>query len=80
MTSAMPAKISIEHRIMGAVPCIAGRRIPLQGRRPTRPGQGHSIDGFLADYSTHTCKDILAALQCAANIVDERELPLGLAA
>jgi uncharacterized protein (DUF433 family) len=75
----MAAGISIDHRIMGGAQCIAGTRIPVA----TVVGllrQGCSPDDVLADYSTLTREDILAALQFAANAVDERELPLRLSA
>ncbi|MFC0526569.1 DUF433 domain-containing protein [Phytohabitans kaempferiae] len=75
----MTARISIDHRIMGGVPCIAGTRIPV-ATVVGLLGQGCSIDDVLADYSTLTAEDVLAALQFAANAVDERELPLRLSA
>jgi len=79
MMGVMTARISIDHRIMGGVPCIAGTRIPV-ATVVGLLGQGYSIDDVLADYSTLTREDVLAALQFAANAVDERELPLRLTA
>jgi len=79
MMGAMPTRISIDHRIMGGVPCIAGTRIPV-ATVVGLLGQGYSIDDVLAEYSTLTHEDVLAALQFAANAVDERELPLRLTA
>ncbi|MEH1126491.1 DUF433 domain-containing protein [Micromonospora sp. CPCC 206061] len=75
----MAARISIDHRIMGGVPCVAGTRIPV-ATVVGLLGQGFSVDDVLADYSTLTREDVLAALQFAANAVDERELPLRLTA
>jgi uncharacterized protein (DUF433 family) len=46
------------------------------GRRPARAGC--SPDDVLADYSTLSREDVLAALQFAADAVEERELPLRL--
>jgi uncharacterized protein (DUF433 family) len=79
MMGVMTPRISIDHRIMGGVPCIAGTRIPV-ATVVGLLGQGCSIDDVLADYSTLTREDVLAALQFAANAVDERELPLRLTA
>jgi uncharacterized protein (DUF433 family) len=73
----MAARISIDRRIMGGVPCVAGTRIPV-ATIVGLLGQGCSTDDVLADYATLTGEDILAALQFAANAVDERELPLRL--
>jgi uncharacterized protein (DUF433 family) len=75
MMGVMTARIAIDHRIMGGVPGIAGTRIPV-ATVVGLLGQGYSIDDVLADYSTLTREDILAALQFAANAIDERELPL----
>jgi len=75
----MAGKISIDHRIMGGVPCIAGTRIPVATVIGLL-GQGYSIDEVLADYPTLSRDDILAALRFAASAVDERELPLRLSA
>jgi uncharacterized protein (DUF433 family) len=73
------SRIAIDHRIMGGVPCVAGTRIPVITVIGLL-GQGGSIEDVLADYPTLRRDDILAALQFAANAVDERELPLRLSA
>jgi uncharacterized protein (DUF433 family) len=73
------SRIAIDHRIMGGVPCVAGTRIPVATVIGLL-GQGSSIEDVLADYPTLSRDDILAALQFAANAVDERELPLRLSA
>ncbi|HET8684674.1 MAG TPA: DUF433 domain-containing protein [Micromonosporaceae bacterium] len=75
----MRGRVSIDHRVMGGVPCIAGTRIPVS----TVIGllaHGQSIEEVLAGYPTLNREDILAALEFAANAVDERELPLRLSA
>ncbi|BCB86580.1 hypothetical protein Psuf_038930 [Phytohabitans suffuscus] len=64
---------------MGGAPCIAGTRIPV-ATVVGLLGQGYSVDDVLADYSTLAREDVLAALQFAANAVDEREVPLRLTA
>lgn len=73
------SRISIDHRIMGGVPVVAGTRIPVTTVIGFL-GQGQSIEDVLADYPTLSRDDILAALRFAANAVDERELPLRLSA
>lgn len=68
-------RISIEPGKMGGRPCIRGMRLTVA----TVLGQlaaGHSIDEVLADYPYLERDDVLAALEFAAAIVDERELPL----
>jgi uncharacterized protein (DUF433 family) len=73
------AGVTIDHRVMGGVPCIAGTRIPVTTVVGLL-GQGYSIDEVLGDYPTLTREGILAALRFAANAADERELPLRLSA
>lgn len=68
-------RISIDHRIMGGVPCVRGTRIPVT----TVVGmvaEGMSSDEILADFPQLTLDDIREALRYAAAAVDERELPL----
>jgi uncharacterized protein (DUF433 family) len=68
-------RISVDHRIMGGVPCIRGTRIPVatvvgmiaEGMRP---------DEILAEFPQLSGEDIQDALRYAAAAVDERELPL----
>lgn len=73
------AGVTIDHRVMGGVPCIAGTRIPV-ATVVGLLGQGYTIEEILDDYPTLTREGILAALRFAANAVDERELPLRLSA
>src|SRR5262245_32261800 len=55
--------VTIDHRVMGGVPCIAGTRIPVA----TVVGLlGYTIDDVLADYPTVTREGILAGLRFAA--------------
>ena len=68
-------RISVDHKIMGGVPCIRGTRIPVA-----------SVVGMVAEGLTHAeifdafpqlaPEDIQDALRYAAAAVDERELPL----
>jgi len=64
---------------MGGVPCIAGTRVPVATILALL-GQGHSIDEVVGDYPTIARGDVLAALQFAAHVVDERALSLRLSA
>ncbi|GGK95003.1 DUF433 domain-containing protein [Mangrovihabitans endophyticus] len=75
----MSDRISIDHRVMGGVPCIAGTRIPVATVIGLL-GQGYDATDVLAEYPTLTKDDILAGLRFAALAVDERELPLRMSA
>jgi uncharacterized protein (DUF433 family) len=58
-------RISVDHRIMGGVPCVAGTRIPVT----TVVGSvanGLAIDEILAEYPQLTREDIQACLAYAA--------------
>ncbi len=57
--------MTIDHRIMGGVPCVAGTRIPVTTVVGLL-GQGETIEDVLADYPTLTRDGILAALRNAA--------------
>jgi uncharacterized protein (DUF433 family) len=65
--------VTIDHRVMGGVPCITGTRIPVTTIVGLL-GQGYSLDDVLADYPTLNRDSVLAALRFAADAVDEREL------
>ncbi|MFY1674470.1 DUF433 domain-containing protein [Plantactinospora sp. WMMB334] len=75
----MNDRISIDHRIMGGVPCVAGTRIPVATVIGLL-GQGYSVSEVVEEHPTLTKDDVLAALRFAARAVDERELPLKLSA
>jgi uncharacterized protein (DUF433 family) len=79
MIGVMENRVSIDHRVMGGVPCIAGTRIPVATVIGLL-GQGYGVDQALAEYPTLTRDDVLAGLRFAASAVDERELPLRLSA
>jgi uncharacterized protein (DUF433 family) len=73
------ARISVDHRIMGGVPCVAGTRIPVA----TVVGlvaNGLSAEEITAEYPQLTVEDVRACLGYAARAVDERELPVRLSA
>ena len=68
-------RVTVDHRIMGGVPCIRGTRIPVA----TIVGlvaRGQSVDDIVADYPTLEAADVVSALEFAAEAVAERQLPL----
>jgi uncharacterized protein (DUF433 family) len=72
-------RISVDHRIMGGVPCVAGTRIPVA----TVVGlvaNGLTAVEIVAEYPQLTTEDVQACLRYAARAVDERELPVRLSA
>ena len=73
------ARISVDHQIMGGVPCVRGTRIPVA----TVLGMladGASVQEILADFPQLAEEDVRAVLRYAAAAVDERELPVRLGA
>lgn len=69
------ARIAVDHRVMGGVPCVRGTRIPVA----TVVGlvaEGTSVAEILAEFPQLAHEDVLEALRYAAAAVDERELPL----
>lgn len=68
-------RISIDHRIMGGVPCIRGTRIPVT----TVVGMvadGMATTEIVAEFPQLSVEDVTQALHYAAAAVDEREIPL----
>ncbi|MGI8684178.1 MAG: DUF433 domain-containing protein [Acidimicrobiales bacterium] len=68
-------RISVDHRIMGGLPCIKGTRIPV-ATVLGMVADGMTTGQILADFPQLTDDDIRDALRFAAAAVDERELPL----
>ena len=68
-------RISIDHRIMGGVPCIRGTRIPV-ATVVGMVAEGIEPETILADFPQLRAEDVSEALRYAAAAVDERELPL----
>ncbi len=68
-------RISVDHTIMGGVPCIRGTRIPV-ATVVGMVAEGLSVDEILDEFSQLTREDVQEALRYAAAAVDERELPL----
>jgi uncharacterized protein (DUF433 family) len=72
-------RITVDHQIMGGVPCVAGTRIPVA----TVVGlvaNGLTTEEIIAEYPQLTPADVQACLGYAARAVDERELPVRLTA
>jgi uncharacterized protein (DUF433 family) len=72
-------RITVDHQIMGGVPCVTGTRIPVA----TVVGlvaNGLTTGEIVTDYPQLTAADVQACLEYAARAVDERELPVRLTA
>ena len=68
-------RITINPKQMGGLPCIRGLRVPVT----TIVGQlaaGQTHAQILVDFPELEAEDIYAALEFAAEAVQERELPL----
>jgi uncharacterized protein (DUF433 family) len=68
-------RISVDHQVMGGVPCIAGTRIPV-ATVVSLVAEGSSEQAIVAAYPQLTVDDVREALRYAAEAVRERELPL----
>lgn len=68
-------RISVDHRIMGGVPCIRGTRIPV-ATVVGMVADGMTVEEILGDFPQLAAEDVQEALRYAALAVDERELPL----
>lgn len=68
-------RISINHTIMGGVPCVRGTRIPV-ATVVGMVAEGMPMVEILAEFPQLTGDDIQDSLRYAAAAVDERELPL----
>lgn len=68
-------RITVSPQRMGGVPCIRDLRVTVSlvlGRLAA----GASVDDVLSDYPYLERADIFAALEYAAAIVNEREVPI----
>lgn len=68
-------RISVDHRVMGGVPCIAGTRIPV-ATIVALVAEVSSDQAIIEAYPELTVDDVREALRYAAEAVRERELPL----
>lgn len=72
-------RISVNHEVMGGVPCVAGTRIPVTMILGLL-AEGATSEEIIADYPQLHPDDVRACLVYAARAVDERELPVRLSA
>jgi uncharacterized protein (DUF433 family) len=68
-------RISVDPAQMGGRPCIRGMRVTV-AMVLGQLAAGQAIDEVLAYYPYLEREDVLAVLEYAAAIVDERELPV----
>jgi len=68
-------RISVDHRVMGGVPCIVGTRIPI-ATIVSLVAEGAIPADIVASYPQLVVDDVRAGLEYAAATVRERELPL----
>jgi uncharacterized protein (DUF433 family) len=69
------ARITIDPRRMGGVPCIRGLRIPV-ATVVGMVAEGMTVDEILRSYPDLEPEDVREALLFASEAVRERELPL----
>ena len=67
--------ITVDHRVMGGVPCIRGTRIPV-ATVVGMVAEGMTTTEIVADFPQLSLEDVQEALRYAAVAVDERELPI----
>ncbi|MDZ7674530.1 MAG: DUF433 domain-containing protein [Acidimicrobiales bacterium] len=68
-------RITVDPEQMGGRPCIREMRITV-AMVLGQLAAGRTIDEILADYPYLEREDVLAALEYAAAMADERELPV----
>ena len=68
-------RVSVDHRVMGGVPCIRGTRIPV-ATVVGMVADGMDSEAVLHSFPDLEPEDIAEALRFAAEAVRERELPL----
>jgi uncharacterized protein (DUF433 family) len=68
-------RISVDPNKMGGLPCIRDLRVTVSMVLGQLAG-GRTVDQVLADYPYLEREDVMAALEYAAAIVNEREVPL----
>ncbi len=68
-------RVSVDHRVMGGVPCIRGTRMPVS-RVIKMLAADITVQDVLAEFPQLDLQDVHEALLYAAAAVTERELPL----
>lgn len=69
------ARITVDPRQMGGVPCIRGLRMPV-ATVVGMVADGMTVDQILKEHPTLEAEDITEALHYAAEAVRERMIPL----
>jgi uncharacterized protein (DUF433 family) len=72
-------RITVDHQIMGGVPCVTGTRIPV-AIIIGLVANGLTTSEIITEYPQLSPADVQACLGYAARAVDERELPVRLTA
>lgn len=75
MAFVMFERISVNHEVIGGVPCIRGTRIPV-ATVVGMVAQGMTKEEILSKFAQLAGEDIQEALRYAAAAVDERQGPL----
>lgn len=68
-------RITVDPNRMGGVPCIRDLRVTV-GMVLGQLAGGRTVAEVLADYPYLEYEDVLAALEYAAAVVNERDVPL----
>lgn len=68
-------RVTVDHRVMGGVPCVRGTRIPV-ATVVAMLADGMTVAEILADYPQLVDDDVRDVLRYAAASVDEHELPV----
>jgi uncharacterized protein (DUF433 family) len=68
-------RVTVDPAQMGGVPCIRGMRVTVS-MVLGQLAAGRTTDEILGDYPYLELEDITAALEFAAAIVNEREVPI----
>jgi len=68
-------RITVDPTRMGGLPCIRGLRVTVSMVLGQLAG-GSSVEEILSDYPYLERADVLAALEYAAAVVNEREVPV----
>lgn len=75
MTDVSYERITVDHTIMGGVPCVRGTRIPV-ATVVGMVAEGMSVGEIVSEFPQLSPDDVAESLRYAAAAVDERELPL----
>jgi len=68
-------RVTVDPAQMGGVPCLRGTRVTVS-MVLGQLAAGSTIDDVLVDYPYLEREDVVAALEYAAAIVNEREVPI----